>query len=154
MFMTFREFVNPGAFQNTVTKGYFGTPNNAGYGGTPETLPTPTLDMPTKTVQGVVRRIVYNENPISIQLNNGTIWHLTKKQWDYLKATNKEPKINSYIQIEMFLDGTIKSVNINQKTMGNTDKEANFGGRESNTMMGPPASGKPEKTFGMRNKPF
>jgi len=140
---SFKEFVNAGAFQNTVTKGYFGTPNNASYGGTPETLPTPTLDMPTKTVQGSVRRIVYNENPISVQLDDGTIWHLTKKQWDYLKATNKEPRINSNIQIEMYLDGTIKSVNINHPTMGVSERKVNFRMAKQ---------GRPERTFG--RKPF
>lgn len=145
MLMTFKEFVNAGSFQNTGTTGY----DNQMFGiGHALNLPTPTLDMPTKTVQGNVRRIVYNENPISVQLDDGTIWHLTKQQWDYLKATNKEPKINSNIQIEMYLDGTIKGVFINHKSMGITEKRGNFGGRENNTMMGKPRRGKPEKTFG------
>jgi hypothetical protein len=151
MIQSFREFVNAGAFQNTGTTGYDSQFWGIGHS---LSLPTPTLDMPTKTVQGTVRRIVYNENPISVQLDNGTIWHLTKQQWDYLKATNKEPKINSNIQIEMFLDGTIKGVFINHSSMGITEKKGNFGGRENNTMMGKPARGKPEKTFGKKHMPF
>lgn len=147
---SFKEFVNSGAFQNTATTGY----DNQFFGiGRALNLPTPTLDMPTKTLQGNVRRINYTENPISIQLDSGAIWNLTKKQWDYLRTVNKEPKVNSAIQIEMYLDGTIKSVNINQRNY--TEKSIQPNTKESNkkSSWGKPSK-KPEKTFAKKHLPF
>jgi hypothetical protein len=147
---SFREFVNAGAFQNTGTTGY----DNQVFGiGHSLNLPTPTMDMPTKTLQGNVRRIKYNENPISVQLDDGSVWHLTKKQWDYLRVTNKEPQINSNIQIEMYLDGTIKSVTVNQRNFkGKSISERSVGPKQNNLLGG--KTNKPEKTFGKRHMPF
>ncbi len=142
--MTFKEFVNAGAFSNTAFRGL--DSNQFVGSGHALNLPTPTLDMPTRTIHSTVRRIVYNENPISIQLMDGTIWNLTKKQWDYLKSTNKEPKINSNIQIEMFLDGTIKSVNIEHHNMGKRLTKTNFGGPERSVSK--PQISKADKIFG------
>jgi len=108
-FMTFREFVNPGAFGNTATAGI----DNQFFGvGKSLNLPTPTLELPTRTMEGRVSRIRYTENPIAIVLDSGAVWHLTKQQWDYLRSTNKEPKTGSRVQIEMFVDGTIRAVNV------------------------------------------
>jgi hypothetical protein len=135
--MSFKEFVNPGAFQNTAQMGmdnqFFGVGHSLN-------LPTPTLEIPTKTVGGRISRINYTQNPISIYLTDGTVWNLSKKQWNYLLATNKEPKINGKVQIEVFLDGTIKSVNCNYATRPQRDYV-----RED-----VPASHKPEKIFGRR----
>jgi hypothetical protein len=108
MNMSFREFVNPGAFQDTSKVGI----DNHFFGIGKSDLPTPTLDLPTKTIASKVRRINYTENPISINLQDGTTWNVTKKQWDYLVAIGKTPKVNSSIQIEMYLDGTIKSLDV------------------------------------------
>ncbi len=107
--MSFKEFVYPGALLNTGVAGI----DNQFFGlGRSLELPTPTLDLPTRAIEGVVTRINYTENPISVNLSDGTTWNLTKKQWDYLYSTNKLPRVNSKVQIEMFLDGTIKSVNV------------------------------------------
>ena len=106
---SFKEFINPGYFSDTGKDGI----DNQFFGvGKSLNMPTPTLDLPTKTLEGKVRRINYTENPISIILQDGTTWNLTKKQWDYLVSINKTPKVNSSIQIEMYLDGTIKSINV------------------------------------------
>lgn len=107
--MSFFEFVNSGVFNNTAMDGI----DNQFFGlGRSPVLPTPTLDLPTKSIEGIVKQIRYTENPISINLTNGTTWKLTKKQWDYLAAVNKLPRINSRVQIETFIDGTIKSANV------------------------------------------
>lgn len=108
---SFKEFVNASAFQNIQAKGS----DNHWVSLTGSPMPTPTLDIPTKTIEGNVRRINYTENPISILLDNGAMWNLTKEQWDYLRAINKEPKISSRMQIEMYLDGTVKAVNVEQR---------------------------------------
>ena len=137
--MSFKEFLNPGAFLNTTQMGL--DPQTFGVGHA-LSLPTPTLEIPTKTIGGRITRINYTQNPISIHLNDGTIWNLTKKQWDYLLATNKEPRINGQIQIEVYLDGTIKSVNCNYVT---PRQQSDFPVREDR-----PASQKPERIFGKR----
>ncbi len=153
--MTFREFIDAGSFGNTATTGFdnqfFGTGHSLN-------LPTPTMDMPTKTLQGKVRRIKYTENPISVQLDSGAIWHLTKKQWDYLRVTNKEPKINSNIQIEMYLDGTIKSVNVTQREYVGTPPSKSGDpqySKESNvkSMLGG-TTDRAAQLFGKRHMPF
>lgn len=111
--ITFREFVNTGAFLNTGWTGI--DPNsfiNLGQHSNDFALPTPTLDVPTKTIQGKIKRIFYTENPISVILDNGSVWKLTKKQWDHLKFYGREPKENARVQIEMTVDGTIKAINI------------------------------------------
>lgn len=153
MEMSFKEFVNAGAFNNTAMMGY----DNQFFGiGKSLNLPTPTMQVPTKTLKGNVRRINYTENPISIQLDTGAIWNMTKKQWDYLLAVNKEPKINSQVQIEMFLDGTIKSVNIvdgaTSPKRSNTLEQQTDGGNAKSLLGG--KSNKPEKLFGKRHMPF
>ncbi len=151
--MSFKEFVNAGAYQNTATTGY----DNQFFGiGHSLNLPTPTLDIPTRTLEGTVRRINYTENPISIHFDSGTVWNLTKKQWDYLLSTNKEPRIDSKMQIEMYLDGTIKSVNITRQAMhGLAERKSPRDGRESNvkSFLGG-GSKKPEKLFGKKHMPF
>jgi hypothetical protein len=147
---SFKEFVNAGAFSNTG----FNQIDNQMFGiGHALNLPTPTLDMPTKTLQGNVRRINYTENPISIQLDSGAVWNLTKKQWDYLRTVNKEPRVNSAIQIEMYLDGTIKSVNINQRNY--TEKSIQPNTKESNKKSSwGRSNNKAEKTFAKKHLPF
>jgi hypothetical protein len=147
---SFKEFYNAGAFQNTATTGY----DNQMFGiGHALNLPTPTLDMPTKTLQGNVRRINYTENPISIQLDSGAIWNLTKKQWDYLRTVNKEPKVHSNIQIEMYLDGTIKSVNITQRNYTEKSIQPNTKISNSKSSWGR-SNNRSEKTFGKKHLPF
>jgi hypothetical protein len=112
---TFKEFlesVNPGSFLNT---GWSGVDSNqffnVGHSNDVD-LPTPTLDMPTRTISSKIRKIAYTENPISILLDNGSMWKLTKKQWDHLKSYGREPKENARVEMEMTVDGTIKSINI------------------------------------------
>ena len=73
-------------------------------------LPTPSIDIPTKLITGRIRRINYTENPISIIFDNGTHWSLVKKQWEYLTQIGCEPKEGLQFRLELFLDGTIKSV--------------------------------------------
>lgn len=106
---SFKEFVNAGAFGNTAEKGYdtqfFGT-------GKSLNLPTPTLDIPTKIISGRIRSIFYTQNPITIVIENGATWKLGKDQWDYIKSIGKEPREGKHIVLELFLDGTVKSINL------------------------------------------
>jgi hypothetical protein len=81
-----------------------------GIGNSP-VLPTTLLEPPTRTIEGKIKDIRYTENPITIMLDNSTSWKVDKKQWDYLVSVGKEPKIGKRVQLEMFLDGTIKSIN-------------------------------------------
>ena len=104
---SFKEYVNAGAFLNTAWAGLASTPT--GIGDTPG-FTSPTLDIPTRSISGRVRSIFYTKNPISIVLENGTVWKVSKSQWDYLVSTGKEPCEGKLAQIEMNLDGTIKSV--------------------------------------------
>jgi hypothetical protein len=108
MLQSFKEFVNNGAFLNTAWTGF----DNQTFGtGHALNLPTPTLDIPTKRIESRIRSIFYTQNPINIALEDGTSWKVTKEQWDYLVATGKEPREGKLAQIELFLDGTIRSVN-------------------------------------------
>lgn len=105
---SFKEYVNNGAFLNTAWVGldnqFFGT-------GRSLNLPTPTLDIPTKTITGKIRSIFYTQNPITIALENGTVWKVNKEQWDYLQSIGREPREGKMVQMDLFLDGTIKAVN-------------------------------------------
>lgn len=106
---SFKEFINAGAFLNTAWAGI----DNQTFGlGHSLNLPTPTLDIPTKRIEGRIRSIFYNQNPITIVLENGTTWKMSKEQWDYLLGIGEEPVEGKNAQIEMFLDGTIRSVQI------------------------------------------
>lgn len=105
--LSFREFVNPGAYLNTAVAGMAGQEF-----GKSLSLPVPTLDIPTRIIETRVRSITYTTNPICICLENGGTWRATKKQWEYLKSIGREPKENSRVQVELFLDGTIKSVDL------------------------------------------
>lgn len=109
MLTTFREFVNAGSFQDT---GKTGLDNNFFGVGHALNMPMPTLDMPTKIIEGRIKKILYTQNPISVCLEDGTVWKATKKQWDYLRSIGREPKENLRMQLEIHLDGTIKAVNI------------------------------------------
>jgi hypothetical protein len=102
------EFINAGAFLNTA---FGNAPDNPDYY-TRHDLPTPTLDIPTNIVKSKIQQINYTENPICICLEDGTMWKLSKSQFDYLKNIGREPKEGLMIQLEIFLDGTIKAVNI------------------------------------------
>lgn len=103
--MTFREFA--GAFQDTAKTGY----DTQTFGiGKSLNLPTPTLDIPTKSVSGRIQSIFYTQNPITIVLEDGTTWKLTFEQWKYLKKLGKEPQEGKRIMMELFLDGTVKSI--------------------------------------------
>lgn len=105
---SFKEFYNAGAFSNTAWDGF----DSQTFGiGKSLNLPTPTLEIPTKVIKGRIRSIFYTKNPITIALENGTTWKLTKEQWDYLRSVGKEPKENKEVQIELYLDGTIKAIN-------------------------------------------
>lgn len=75
-------------------------------------LPMPAMDIPSKNLSGRIRSIFYTMNPITIVLENGSVWKLTKEQWDYLLATGKEPREGRVVNMDMNLDGTIKSVSI------------------------------------------
>jgi hypothetical protein len=147
--ITFREFVSSGAFSDTGKDGF----DNAFFGiGHSLDMPMPTLNLPTRNIEGRVKRINYTSNPISVVLDNGTIWNLTKQQWDYLKTTGKEPKINSSVNIEMYIDGTIKSLTPGAPGKHNPQNDP-VTGKESNkkSMLGG-VSNRAEKTFG--RKPF
>lgn len=100
---SFKEYVNAGAFLNSGWVGLASLPDTS-------SIPTPTLDIPTKTLTGRIRSIFYTKNPIAIVLENGSVWKVTKSQWDYLVSMGKEPREGRFAQIEMNLDGTIKSV--------------------------------------------
>ena len=106
---SFKEFVNNGAFLNTAWTGF----DNQFFGiGKSLNLPTPTLDIPTKRIESRIRSIWYTKNPINIVLENGTIYKLTKEQWDYLVSIGKELREGQNIAIEMFLDGTVRTIDI------------------------------------------
>lgn len=99
---SFREY-----FSNTGFDGF----DNQTFGiGHSLNLPTPTLDIPAKRLEGRIRSIFYTQNPITIVLEGGAVWKVNKQQWDYLVAQGREPREGKVAQIEMFLDGTIKSV--------------------------------------------
>ena len=104
---SFKEFFNAGA----INSGFAGLDNQFFGIGKSLNLPTPTLDIPTRTIQGRIQSIFYTQNPITITLENGTTWKLTKEQWDYLRAIGKEPHMGKQVMLELFLDGTIKAVN-------------------------------------------
>jgi len=105
---SFKEYVNAGAFLNTTWSGLANLPYGPG-DDTPG-FPTPTMEIPTKSMSGRIRSIFYTKNPISIVLENGAVWKVTKTQWDYLVSIGKEPREGVLAQIDMNLDGTIKSV--------------------------------------------
>lgn len=105
--MTFKEFVISGAYTNTGWEGY--DLSYWGAGRTP-TLPVPTLTPPVKVVEGVITHIMYTNNPITICVGN-TTWNLTKDQWDTIVRHKKKPCVNDRVRLEMYLDGTIRSVN-------------------------------------------
>jgi hypothetical protein len=107
-FKTYLEFISAGAFSNTA---FGSSPDNPDYY-TRHDLPTPTLDIPTNIVKSKIQQINYTENPITISLADGTVWKCSKPQWDYLKGIGREPKEGSNVQLEIYLDGTIKAVNI------------------------------------------
>jgi hypothetical protein len=107
---TFREFMNTGSFGNTATRNI--DQQTFGSGHSNAVSPSPTLDLPTRVVEGRIRKLIYTSNPITAVLEDGTMWKITKKQWEYLKSIDREPKENRRVQLELFLDGTIKSVNV------------------------------------------
>jgi hypothetical protein len=86
--------------------------DNQFYGFTATHLPTPPLDIPVKKIDGKIRSIFYTQNPITIALENGAVWKVNKDQWDYLVAIGREPKEGKTVHLEIYLDGTIKSVGL------------------------------------------
>lgn len=116
-FRAFLESYESGAFLNTSFSGidnnFFGIGTDSS-GNAAFTLPSPTLDIPTRTIQSRIRQIRYTDNPICICLEDGTEWKLNKDQWDYLTSLGKEPREGLMLQMELFLDGTIKSVDLRE----------------------------------------
>lgn len=107
---SFREYVNAGAFNNTGA--VMDTPQTFGIGKS-NNLPTPTLEIPTRTFSGTISNILYNQDPILIRVktqDKSYSWKVTKEQWNYLKKINRQPEVDKRVMIEMNLDGTIKSV--------------------------------------------
>ena len=101
--MLFKEFIQPGnLLSNNQQVNREQIPN----------LPAITLDLPTKKITSKITDIKYNQNPIVISFADGTRWTLIKKQWDYLISTGNKPKINSKIELEMYLDGSVKTCKI------------------------------------------
>ena len=112
--LSFKQFLledSGGYFGNTATSGY--DPQTFGIGRSLN-LPVPTLEIPAKHIEGRIRSIFYTQNPITIALDDGTTWKLTKSQWDYIQSQGKEIREGKRVQIEMNLDGTIKNVTFNQ----------------------------------------
>ena len=110
--MFFKEYIlselNAGAFLNTA----FGfDPQTFGMGRSLN-MPSPTLDIPTKTINSKVSKIFYTQNPICICLEDGTEWKITFKQWRYLESIGRKPKEGSRIQLELYIDGTIKAIDL------------------------------------------
>lgn len=108
---SFREFVNPGYFSDT---GKDGIDSQTWSGERSLEMPSPTLDIPTQVFTGEVTNIRYNTNPITVYINVGREWRqwsMNHRQWKYLESLGKAPRIGSKVQIEQFLDGTIKAVN-------------------------------------------
>lgn len=106
---SFREFYNAGAYLNT---GFAGLDNQFFGIGKSLNLSTPTLEIPTKTLSGKIRSIFYTKNPITIVFENGGVWKLNMEQWRYLQSVGKEPREGKQVMLELFLDGTIKSVSL------------------------------------------
>lgn len=105
--MEFKEFINNGAFLNTAWAGF----DNQTFGiGHSLNLPTPTLDIPTKRIESRIRSIFYTKNPITIVLEDGTLWKMSKEQWDTLVRSGKQPQKGKIAQIETFLNGVVKSI--------------------------------------------
>lgn len=110
---SFLEYIQAGSFLNTAQVGLgaptWGVDHSL-------TLSSPTLDIPTQIISGKIRKIHYTENPIMIELeiapNKLRRWPMTKKQWEYAKSIGKEPRENMRVQMELFLDGTIKGLSV------------------------------------------
>lgn len=106
---TFLEFINSGSFSNSLMK-------DIGFSQSIEKnltkLPYLTLNIPTKIVENKIQCINYTKNPIEIVLENGICWKVTRKQWEYLVHSGKEPKKGIKVQLEMFLSGQVKSINL------------------------------------------
>lgn len=79
--------------------------------GTPK-FPRPALNIPTKTIAGKITTIYYTQNPISICLENGAVWQVTKEQWEYLCSIGKRPKQGQNVLLDTYLDGTLKAVSL------------------------------------------
>lgn len=75
-------------------------------------LPTPTLTAPVEVVNTKVKKIEYTNNPIKVHFENGILWQLTKKQWDFLDNRNKAPQTAATVQMEIYKDGTVKAFDI------------------------------------------
>lgn len=103
---SFKEYVIGGAFLNTAQSGF-----DSQYFGIGKSLnqPVPTFEIPTQKIESRVTSIFYTRNPITICLEDGTTWKVTKSQWDYMKAIGSEPIKGKTAQLELCLDGTIKS---------------------------------------------
>lgn len=102
--MNFKEFVNTEAFLNMGDDNQFFNRSL--------TMPVPTFEIPTRTIQGTISSIYYTKNPITIVFDNGHLWKVTKEQWDNLVRSGKEPRKGKVMQVEMFLDGAVKFVNV------------------------------------------
>ena len=70
------------------------------------------VEIPTKQISGKINKIHYTHNPILVIISDGTTWKLDKKSWDFLKNQGKELKEGKTIQMELYLDGTVKNINL------------------------------------------
>lgn len=100
------------SFRRFLQENYEPRIDNQFYGFNAANLPTPPSDIPVKKIGGKIRSIFYTKNPITIALESGAVWKLTKDQWDYLVAIGREPREGKTVQLEVYLDGTIKSVGL------------------------------------------
>jgi hypothetical protein len=117
--ITFREFINPGAFANTGFTGF----DNQFFGiGHSNELPMPTLNLPTEVISGKISRFVspYNKDPITLEIEfidpktgetKRKTWMMHKKQWENSKLAG-DIKKNSRVQMEILKDGTIKGLRV------------------------------------------
>jgi hypothetical protein len=75
-------------------------------------IPAITFNVQNKNVSGRVVSISFNTNPIKLVLSDGTVWKLSKAQWDYLVKIGKEPKKGKLMSMEITPDATVKNVEI------------------------------------------
>lgn len=106
-FQNLCERLLPGATSNTGMTGHL----NSVFGvGRSLQLPTPTIDIPTHLIDCKINKIFYTRTPICVVLSNGMVWRLNKQQWDFLREHGREPREGAHVNLELYLDGSIKSV--------------------------------------------
>jgi hypothetical protein len=71
-------------------------------------MPDPTYNFPTENFTSKIRRVVYNQKPIVVEFENGRVWRIKEKQWNYLKSIGRKPKQGATADVAMTPDGVVQ----------------------------------------------